>query len=81
MLPLSLAKTIYEVLYFIFPAYCANAAPVIFGGGFPIDGGRVFRDGRPIFGLHKTVRGFLAGLAIGTLVGLFLQKNLLRQHL
>jgi CDP-2,3-bis-(O-geranylgeranyl)-sn-glycerol synthase len=58
-----------HALYFIFPAYCANAAPVIFGGGLPIDAGRTFVDGKPIFGSHKTVRGFLAGLIIGTLVG------------
>ena len=47
----------------------ANATPVIFGGGRPIDGGRKFIDGRPIFGPGKTVRGFIAGLAAGILVG------------
>jgi len=56
-------------LYFIFPAYCANAVPVIFGGGRPIDAGRTFIDGKPILGSHKTVRGFFAGLIVGTLVG------------
>lgn len=56
-------------MYFIFPAYCANAIPVIFGGGRPIDSGRKFLDGKPIFGAHKTFRGFFAGLLIGTLVG------------
>ena len=47
----------------------ANATPVVFGGGMPIDGGRKFIDGRPIFGPGKTVRGFIAGLVAGTLVG------------
>ncbi len=61
-------------LYFIFPAYCANAVPVIFGGGRPIDAGRTFIDGKPIFGSHKTVRGFFAGLIVGTLVG-FVQNG------
>jgi CDP-2,3-bis-(O-geranylgeranyl)-sn-glycerol synthase len=56
-------------LYFIFPAYCANAIPVIFGGGRPIDAGRTFIDGKPMLGSHKTVRGFFAGLIVGTLVG------------
>jgi CDP-2,3-bis-(O-geranylgeranyl)-sn-glycerol synthase len=56
-------------LYYIFPAYCANAAPVIFGGGRPIDGGRKFFDGKPIFGSHKTYRGLASGIIIGTLVG------------
>ena len=55
--------------YFIFPAYCANAIPVIFGGGRPIDNGRVLPDGKPIFGAHKTFRGFFAGLLIGTMLG------------
>jgi len=63
---------IYEVayaLFFIFPAYVANAIPVILGGGRAIDGGRKMRDGKPIFGSHKTVRGFVAGILAGTLVG------------
>jgi CDP-2,3-bis-(O-geranylgeranyl)-sn-glycerol synthase len=60
---------VVHALLFIFPAYCANAMPVIFGGGSLIDGGRRFLDGKPIFGSHKTFRGFFAGLVIGTLVG------------
>jgi len=59
-------------LWFVFPAYCANAIPVIFGGGYPLDAGRTFFDGKPILGSHKTFRGFFSGLVIGTLVG-FLQ--------
>jgi CDP-2,3-bis-(O-geranylgeranyl)-sn-glycerol synthase len=62
--------TIAAAVWFIFPAYCANAAPVIFGGGQPMDFGKRFFDGKPLFGSHKTVRGFLAGLIVGTLVGL-----------
>ena len=69
---LTVAELVFRALYFIFPAYCANAVPVIFGGGRPIDGGKNFRDGRPILGPRKTFRGFFAGLAVGTLVG-FLQ--------
>jgi len=60
---------VIDALVFIFPAYCANAVPVIFGGGFPIDCGRLFWDGKPIFGSHKTVRGFVSGLVVGALVG------------
>jgi len=74
--PLTIVETVYEALYFIFPAYCANAAPVIFGGGTPIDRGRKFRDGRPLFGPRKTFRGFFAGLIIGTFVG-FVEGNIL----
>ena len=57
-------------IWFIFPAYCANAAPVIFGGGKPMDFGKMFFDGKSFLGAHKTWRGFVAGLTVGTLVGL-----------
>jgi len=70
-IPVALTITdITDALVFILPAYCTNAAPVIFGGGRPIDGGRRFLDGQPILGAHKTVRGAAAGLTIGTLVSL-----------
>ncbi|MEM2994489.1 MAG: CDP-2,3-bis-(O-geranylgeranyl)-sn-glycerol synthase [Candidatus Bathyarchaeia archaeon] len=59
-----------EALKFIFPAYCANAVPVIAGGGHPIDFGRKFFDGKPVFGRNKTIRGFIFGLTAGTTVGL-----------
>lgn len=58
-----------DSLIFIFPAYSANAVPLIFGGGKPLDFGKTFKDGQPIFGPHKTLRGFFAGLIVGTLVG------------
>lgn len=64
----SLLFEIAYSLYFIMPAYLANAFPVIFGGGHPIDGGRTLNDGKPLFGPHKTVRGFLAGLTTGAIV-------------
>ena len=59
-----------ETVYLYIPAYLANAAPVICGGGESLDGGRMWRDGRPLLGSHKTVRGTLAGIAVGTAVGL-----------
>ncbi len=57
-------------LLFIGPSYVANAAPLVLGGGKPLDGDRNFIDGRPIFGSHKTMRGLLAGIVAGSLVGL-----------
>ncbi len=81
-----MAVTIIDIavaLWFIFPAYCANAAPVIFGGGQPMDFGKTFFDGKPFLGSHKTFRGFLAGLIVGTLVGLvqtLLFENVLIQY-
>jgi CDP-2,3-bis-(O-geranylgeranyl)-sn-glycerol synthase len=59
-----------EAIKFIFPAYCANAVPVIAGGGAPLDLGKKFFDGKPIFGKNKTFQGFGFGLAVGTTVGL-----------
>jgi len=65
-----IATLIVESLKFIFPAYCANAAPVISGGGIPMDFGKNFLDGKRIFGTNKTYRGFFFGLAVGIMVGL-----------
>ncbi len=62
-------ELVIDSMIFIFPAYSANAVPVIFGGGRPLDLGKTLKDGRPIFGAHKTFRGFFAGLIVGTLVG------------
>ncbi|EQD32522.1 membrane protein containing DUF46 [mine drainage metagenome] len=66
------------VLYptvFIFPAYAANGAPVLFGGGKPLDLGRKIK-GKRIFGNHKTIRGTLssiiAGIAAGAIEAIFL---------
>lgn len=60
---------ITSALLFIGPSYVANAAPLLFGGGRTLDGGRVLSDGQPIFGSHKTVRGVFAGILAGTLIG------------
>jgi CDP-2,3-bis-(O-geranylgeranyl)-sn-glycerol synthase len=65
-----LTGLITSALLFIGPAYFANAAPLLLGGGAALDGGRTLADGQPIFGSHKTVRGVIAGIAVGTLVGL-----------
>ena len=65
-----MAGIIGTALLFIGPSYVANAAPLVLGGGRPLDGGRNFLDGRPIFGSHKTLRGLLAGIIAGSLVGL-----------
>jgi len=62
-------QLIIEALKFIFPAYCANATPVLAGGGTRMDFGKNFYDGKRIFGDNKNFRGFFFGLAIGVLVG------------
>jgi CDP-2,3-bis-(O-geranylgeranyl)-sn-glycerol synthase len=59
-----------QVLWLFMPAYLANMSPVLVQGWFPrlatpIDGGRRFR-GKRILGDHKTWRGLLAGIVVGT---------------
>ncbi len=65
---------LYPII-FIFPAYAANGAPVIFGGGRPLDNSRKMR-GKRIFGDHKTVRGtassIIAGIAAGLIEAIFM---------
>src|SRR2546425_9658376 len=61
---------IASALLFIGPAYFANAGPLVLGGGAALDGGKTLADGQPIFGPHKTVRGVIAGIVAGTLIGL-----------
>ncbi len=70
VMEMGIIELIIEALKFIFPAYCANAIPVITGGGYPIDFGKNFFDGKPILGKNKTFQGFFSGLIIGTAVGL-----------
>jgi CDP-2,3-bis-(O-geranylgeranyl)-sn-glycerol synthase len=67
---MDIALLIVEALKFIFPAYCANAAPVLVGGGLVMDFGKNFVDGKRVLGNNKTFRGFFFGLAIGIAVGL-----------
>ena len=64
------------IFWFLLPAGMANMAPIIFNRlpllNVPVDFGRQWR-GKPIFGPHKTYRGFFVGvvLAIGFV---YLQK-------
>lgn len=68
----------YDILYviilhpliYIFPAYAANGAPVIFGGRKPpLDFGKKFM-GKRIFGDSKSVYGTVSGLLCGIIVGI-----------
>jgi len=66
---MDVALLVVEALKFIFPAYCANATPVLAGGGTRMDFGRNFADGKRIFGNNKTFRGFFFGWGVGIMVG------------
>ena len=59
---------LYPIIY-IFPAYAANGAPVLFGRGRPLDSKKRI-NGKRIFGDNKTRRGLAASLICGILVGL-----------
>ncbi len=63
---------IVSSLWFILPAYFANAAPVFLKGlkhTHSIDAGKLFYDKRPILGKGKTWEGFLFAVFIGCVVG------------
>jgi CDP-2,3-bis-(O-geranylgeranyl)-sn-glycerol synthase len=62
-------QLVFKALWFILPAYVANASAVIVHDRNPIDGGAKFLDGKPLLGKAKTVGGFSAGVFFGTLVG------------
>lgn len=68
-------QVILETLWFFLPAMVANMAPVFVAKyklleslNYSIDGGATFR-GKRLFGDHKTVRGFVVGVAIALLTG------------
>ncbi len=70
---------ILQCFYLLLPAYFANMAPVMFRNFFrplaiPIDNYAYFR-GKPLFGSHKTVRGFVAGVVLAVLIA-FVQSLL-----
>jgi CDP-2,3-bis-(O-geranylgeranyl)-sn-glycerol synthase len=63
-----------RAVWLLLPAYAANVAPVFAARwrlleslNRPVDGGRVFL-GKPLFGAHKTWRGFVAGALSGAAV-------------
>ncbi len=71
-------------LLFIAPAYLANAGMVFAGGGKPIDGGKILKDGRRLFGEHKTWRGLIFGplyIGIPISIGIFILFLILWQFI
>lgn len=71
-----LAQEMFELgvngVFFYIPAYAANASALIFKGRKQMDFGKVFIDGKPVFGRGKTFRGFFLGLAVGVLIGILI---------
>jgi len=62
-------EIVIQALWLILPAYAANGAAVLVGGGTPIDFGKKWRDGKRILGDGKTWRGLFLGSLVGTIVG------------
>ena len=54
-----MAAPVVDAIWLMLPAYVANMLATLVGGGAPVDGGRVWRDGRRVLGDGKTWRGLL----------------------
>lgn len=54
-----------KIALYLIPLYITNACAMIFGGGTPLDLGRNWRDGKPILGKGKTIKGTILGIACG----------------
>jgi CDP-2,3-bis-(O-geranylgeranyl)-sn-glycerol synthase len=61
---------ILGAIWFVFPAYIANSSPTVLGGGPPIDGGLLWKDGKRLLGNGKTWRGLILGILCGTAIGI-----------
>ncbi len=57
---------------FALPILVANAVPSILGGGYPVDGYKVLKDGKRMLGDHKTLWGLFYGILSGFLIGLII---------
>ena len=65
-------EAIPQALWFFLPAFVANPSAVLWGGGTPMDFGRILRDGHRLFGDGKTWRGLIGGTLSGAVLGLLL---------
>lgn len=65
-------EAIPQALWFFLPAFVANPSAVLWGGGRPMDFGRVARDGERLLGDGKTWRGLFGGTLSGAVLGVLL---------
>ena len=63
---------LFFAFWLIFPAYLANAIPVLVKGKHRMDFGRTL-GGNPVLGKGKTWEGFTGGVAAGVLIGIIMQ--------
>lgn len=59
-----------SAIWYILPAYVANASAVVIHGRHPLDQGLKFLDGKPLLGRGKTMVGFFSGVFFGFLTGI-----------
>lgn len=57
-------------IYFMLPAYLANASALTFGGGTPLDMGLSLKNGSRLLGDGVTLKGTVIGILIGAVIGL-----------
>ena len=55
-------------LWFVAPAWAANAFPPLTGGRIPLDGGKKLH-GKRLLGNSKTLEGTIGGIAFGLFIG------------
>ncbi len=67
---MNLISLLFSSLFYILPAYFANAFACIFGGGTPVDLGKNFIDGKRIIGNGVTYKGTFFGILFGTIVAI-----------
>ena len=65
---MSLLWAVIDAIWFFLPAMLPNTAAAIFGGGTPLDFGRMFR-GKRVLGDGKTWRGLAVGICSGVVLG------------
>ncbi len=63
------ATVVFQAVWVMLPAYVANPAAQLTGGGTPMDFGRTAKDGQRLLGDGKTWRGLLGGLLGALVVG------------
>jgi len=63
-------NSLIVAFWLMLPAYIPNNCAALFGGGTPLDRGRIYRDGRRTLGDGKTFRGTFAGTVCGVVIGL-----------
>lgn len=69
-----MVNDVIATLCFVIFISCVNLVPPLMAFFLgttcetPIDRGKIFLDGKPILGPHKTFRGFIGAIVVGTLV-------------